>query len=192
VRDLLASPKTFSELRHGLPRISTDVLVARLRELEHAGVIQRLVPPGPQDPLRYELTEYGNELDEITLKLGRWGARLLGEPRPEEIVTTSSLIIAMRATFQQSAAAGLTVSYEIRMGEIVFHLLIDDGALKALPGPMPHADLRMEPGMALKGLMSGEISPADADENGIVYIGDPALLAKFAQLFRIVGAPSRD
>ena len=78
VRDLMASPKSFSELRHGLPRISTDVLVARLREMEHAGVIQRLVPPGPQDPVRYELTEYGNELDEITLRLGRWGARQIG------------------------------------------------------------------------------------------------------------------
>jgi DNA-binding HxlR family transcriptional regulator len=192
VRDLLSGPKSFSELRNGLPRISTDVLVARLREMEHSGVVQRLVPPGRQDPVRYELTEYGAELDEITLKLGVWGARLLGAPRPDEIVTTSSLIIAMRATFQQAAAAGLTASYEIRMGEIVFHLKIDDGALKALPGPLPDADLRMEPGMALKGLMSGEISAAEAEDNGVVYTGDPALLAKFTELFHIVGAPARD
>ena len=191
VRDLLSGPKSFSELRHGLPRISTDVLVARLREMEYAGVVQRLVPPGQQDPVRYELTEYGEELDDITLKLGLWGARLLGEPRPEEIVTTSSLIIAMRATFHQPAAVGLTVSYEIRMGEIIFHLKIDNGALKALPGPMPDADLRMEPGMGLKGLLSGEISPAEAADHGIVYTGDPALLEKFTQLFRIVGPPER-
>lgn len=190
VRDLLVAAKSFSELRHGLPRVSTDVLIARLRELEHAGVIQRLVPPGPQDPVRYELTEYGTELDEITLKLGLWGARLLGEPRPEEIVTTSSLIMAMRATFQQSAAAGVRVSYEIRMGEIVFHLKIDDGALTATPGPLPGADMRIEPGRALKDLLTGDVTPAQAKQNGVVSTGDPALLRKFVQLFRIVAPAS--
>ena len=34
-----------SELRQGLPRISTDILFARLREMEHAGVIQRKMSP---------------------------------------------------------------------------------------------------------------------------------------------------
>jgi DNA-binding HxlR family transcriptional regulator len=186
VRDLLVGPRTFSELRHGLPRIATDVLSARLREMEQAGVLRRRMPAEPDGPIRYELTEYGAELDDITLKLGQWGARLLGTPRPEEIVTTSSLIMAMRATFQQAAAAGVTASYEIRIGEVLFHLKIDDGALQAAAGPLADADLRLEPGWALKGLMSGEIGPADAAANGVVFTGDPALLAMFTQLFRIV------
>lgn len=191
VRDLLVSPKSFSELRQGLPRISTDILFARLREMEHAGVIQRTVPATPDGNVLYELTEYGAELDDITLRLGQWGARLLGAPRPEEIVTTSSLIMAMRATFQQDAAAGLKASYELRIGEIVFHLMIDDGALQAVAGPLADADLHLEPGRALKGLMSGEISLANAADHGVVYSGDPALLTKFTQVFRIVG-PGQD
>jgi len=186
VRDLLVSPKSFSELRQGLPRISTDVLSSRLREMEHAGVIQRKMPEQPEGTMLYELTEYGAELDDITLRLGQWGARLLGAPRPEEIVTTSSLIMAMRATFQQEAAVGVTASYEIRVGDIVFHLTVSDGALQAAGGPLADADLRLEPGAALKGLMSGEIAPADAEANGVVYSGDSALLTKFTEMFRIV------
>src|SRR6266567_3633747 len=166
VRDLLVAPKSFTELRQGLPRISTDVLFARLREMEHAGVIQRSMPAQPEGSVLYELTEYGAELDDITLRLGQWGARLLDSPRPEEIVTTSSLIMAMRATFQQDAA----------------------GALQASAGPLPDADLSLEPGQALLGLMSGKISPAEAVENGVVYTGDFALLVKFTEIFRVLGS----
>ena len=34
VRDLVLGPKRFTDLRRGLPRIPTNVLSARLRELE--------------------------------------------------------------------------------------------------------------------------------------------------------------
>ncbi|HEY3609911.1 MAG TPA: helix-turn-helix domain-containing protein [Pseudonocardiaceae bacterium] len=189
VRDLLVSAKSFAELREGLPRITTDILHARLREMEHSGVVRRKVSPRPAEPVLYELTEFGAQLDDITLRLGQWGARLLGTPRPEEIVTTSSLIMAMRATFQQQAAAGVLASFELRIGEIVFHLKVADGALQAVAGPLADADLHLEPGMALKGLMSGEISPADAAAHGVVYTGDPALLARFTEIFHIVGTP---
>lgn len=186
VRDLLVGPKSFSELRHGLPRISTDVLSTRLREMEHAGVVRRVMPDQPEGAVRYTLTEYGAELDGITLKLGLWGARLLGTPRPDEIVTTSSLIIAMRATFQSKVAADFRGSFEIRIGEIVFHLKVADGKLDARPGPLATADLRIEPGTAMRGLLAGEITPDNAASHGIVYTGDPALLARFTEIFRIV------
>src|ERR671935_230838 len=38
VRDLLLGPKRFTDLRRGLPRIGTNVLAARLQELERNGV----------------------------------------------------------------------------------------------------------------------------------------------------------
>ena len=37
VRDLLTGPKRFSELQEGLPGVPTNVLTARLRELEDEG-----------------------------------------------------------------------------------------------------------------------------------------------------------
>jgi DNA-binding HxlR family transcriptional regulator len=37
VRELLTGPKRFTELEHGLPGIPTNVLSARLRELEEHG-----------------------------------------------------------------------------------------------------------------------------------------------------------
>src|SRR5262245_46098758 len=87
VRDLLVGPKRFTDLRRGLPRIPTNVLAARLQELEASGVVQRRVLPRPASGVVYALTDYGSELEGIVLRLGRWGAQSLGERRPGEIVT---------------------------------------------------------------------------------------------------------
>lgn len=47
VRDLLVSPRRFTELHRGLAGIPTNVLTARLKELEEAGVVRRRLLPRP-------------------------------------------------------------------------------------------------------------------------------------------------
>lgn len=188
IRNLLVEPKRVADLQNGLPRIPADILAARLREFERAGLVRRTVAPPPDEAIQYELTDYGRELDEIVLSIGRWGARMLGDPRPEEIVTTDSLVMAMRATFQREAAKGVTVSYQMKIGEVVLHMRVDDGELTVGAGPLPDADLVFEPGMALKGMMNGHMTGAEALESGEVTIdGDPVLLDLFGRLFRIPG-----
>jgi DNA-binding HxlR family transcriptional regulator len=183
VRDLLVSPKRVDELRSGLPSMPDYVLSARLRELSGAGIVQALPADGV---VVYELTEHGRRLDDLVLRLGRWGARLLGEPRPWEIVTTDSLVMAMRAIFQPDAARGVRVGYEIHVGEIVLHTRVDDGVLRAGAGPLPGADLILAPGTVLKQLLSGELRPAEALARGSIRItGDTRLLELFTQLFRL-------
>jgi DNA-binding HxlR family transcriptional regulator len=190
IRDLLVDPKRVIDLQVGLPRIPADILASRLREFERAGVVRRKVSPMPDDSVQYELTQYGLELDDIILQVGRWGARMLGDPRPEEIVTTSSLIMAMRATFQAPASLGVHVSYELHVGEIVLHMRVNDGNLQVGAGPLPGADFTFEPGQSLKSMMAGEISAADAiADGGVQMTGDPALLELFTQLFHITDAP---
>src|SRR3954451_22104697 len=75
VRDLLVGPKRYTDLRAGLPKIPTNVLATRLKELESAGLVERRVQPRRSGAIVYELTPYGLELDMVVLALGRWGAR---------------------------------------------------------------------------------------------------------------------
>jgi DNA-binding HxlR family transcriptional regulator len=186
IRDLLVSPKRFTDLRNGLPRIPTNILSARLKELEEAGVVQRRVLPRPSNAVVYELTEYGAELDGVVLALGRWGARALGDPGPEDIVTEDSMTMAMRSTFDPEAAAGRDASYELRLGNVVLSLNIENGSLEVRPGSQPANDLVIETGPEIKALMAGEISPDDALADGIVRVtGDPGLLKQFAETFHI-------
>jgi len=192
VRDLILGPKRFTELRQGLPRIPSNILSARLKELEESGIVRRRVLPRPASGVVYELTPYGAELEEALLLFGRWGARSLGDPQPDDIVTGDSLVLALRATFEPEAAArDGDVSYELSVGPVIVHAAVRDGVLAAAEGTLPEADLRIDAGPLLKYLMSGEVSPADALASGSVHIeGDPVLLDRFVELFRIgAGAP---
>lgn len=186
VRDLLVGPKRYTDLRQGLPRIPTNILSSRLKELEQTGVVQRTVLPRPSGSVVYELTEYGAGLQDAVLALGRWGARSLGDPRPDEVVTADSLIMALRTTFQPRAAVGQRIGYELRAGDAVLHAQVDDGTVRVGEGPLPDADLVIEAGPVLRALMDREIEPAEAIANGSVrVIGEERLLGTFVELFRI-------
>ena len=190
VRDLLLGPKRFTELRRGLPRIPSNVLSARLRELEQTGIVRRRLLPRPQTGVVYELTEYGSELEDVVLRLGLWGARSLAEPRPDDIVTADSLMLALRATFRPEAARGLRATYELRLGEIVLHARVGKGTLEVAGGPQPDADLVLETDLTLRLLMNGELSPAEAVKSGRVRLsGNRELLERFVEIFQIPPAP---
>ena len=62
VRELLAGPKRYTDLRAGLPGLATDLLATRLRELQEAGVVDRHEVPPPTPATVYELTERGRAL----------------------------------------------------------------------------------------------------------------------------------
>jgi DNA-binding HxlR family transcriptional regulator len=190
VRDLLVSPKRFTDLHSGLPGIPTNVLTSRLKELEEAGIVRRRVLPRPERAVVYELTEYGSELEESVVALGRWGAKSLGDPRPSETITPDSLVTALRSTFRPEAAGDLRVGYELRVGPIVLHARVEAGTVQVAQGALPSADLVIESGPAIRALMAGEMSPADAIKSGSVAIrGDRRLLKRFAEIFRIDAMP---
>lgn len=186
VRDLLVAPKRFTDLQRGLPGIPSNVLTARLKELEHWGVVHRRVLPRPEGSVVYELTEYGRELEEAVVLFGRWGAKSLGVPRPDEVITTDSMVMALRSTFRPASADGLRASYELRLGEVIVHARVHDATVDVGAGELAGADLSIEAGPAIRALMAGEIAPHDAIATGAVRIkGKPQLLARFAEIFRI-------
>jgi DNA-binding HxlR family transcriptional regulator len=77
---LLAGPRRFGELAELLPGIAPNVLTARLRQLERAGLLHGR--PYQRRPVRFEyaLTETGRALADALAVLGAWGALLDGTP----------------------------------------------------------------------------------------------------------------
>lgn len=186
VRDLIVGPRRFTDLRHGLPRIPTNILTARLNELEHAGVVHRRAQPRPDSFVVYELTGYGRQLEGIVLALCRWGAQSLGEPGPNDVLTADALTIALRTTFRPDSARRPRTVFELRTGDAVLTVIVDRGRLGIEPGPAARPDLTIETGPRLRAIMAGELTPAQAVESGAVRLtGDPALLATFADTFRL-------
>lgn len=82
VTELLDGPKRYSDLAGALG-IGTNILAARLRELEAAGLVSKRRLPPPAASMVYELTEYGAALKPVLHELAHWGARSLGPPTVE-------------------------------------------------------------------------------------------------------------
>lgn len=187
VRDLLVGPRRYTDLKAGLPRVPTNILSTRLKELQESGVIRR-VPI--QRSIVYELTDFGRELDDIVLALGRWGSRALGEPEPGDIITSDSMTIALRSAFGADASAGVPeTTYRMRIGDVDLTVRVDGAALRITSRNTADAavDLEFSTGAGIHRLISGGVTAAEALERDIVRIlaGDPRLLERFADTFRV-------
>ncbi|MBB5856031.1 winged helix-turn-helix transcriptional regulator [Amycolatopsis umgeniensis] len=194
IRDLVLGPKRYDELQQGLPKIPTSILSTRLNELERHGVVQRRVLSQLDAGVVYELTEYGNDLDQILLQLGLWGARSLTDPAADDLFTLDAAILSLYTTFQPDAARGVECSFELHYGDqMIVHAVVEDGAMTAGEGPHPDPDIVIEPrGPVMLKLLNGELAAESALTCGAVAVkGDPARLELFTRLFHIPSAPSK-
>lgn len=66
----------FTDLRRAIPKVSANILTARLRELEAAGLIERSTLPPPASVQVYTLTPLAGELAPALDHLARWKERL--------------------------------------------------------------------------------------------------------------------
>ena len=67
IREFIAGGKRFGDLQKGLPKISPSLLSSRLKQLDHAGVIEKI------GVKTYQLTEAGLALQPVIELLGAWG-----------------------------------------------------------------------------------------------------------------------
>lgn len=79
IRVLLGGRARYHELRDAIPDISDRMLAERLRELEHEGVIDRVVVPETPVRVEYELTERGRALEPVVRAIASWAERWLPE-----------------------------------------------------------------------------------------------------------------
>ena len=73
IRNLLARPWRFNELKKDLEGISQKVLTDSLRSMEADGIITRTVYPEVPPRVEYALTELGKSLKPILESMQAWG-----------------------------------------------------------------------------------------------------------------------
>ena len=187
VRELLAGPKRYTDLVHGLPGIGTNILAARLRDLEEAGVVRKRKLPPPAASTVYELTEYGAELNESLYALARWGARTLGPPKPGDELEPDWGLNAIPALFDAAAARDLDATWVLEVGDDVFTARIADSSVRASCGPAEDADAVIKLDLeTFYWLVVGELDPEEALASGRATVdGDPAVLEQFVRVLNI-------
>jgi DNA-binding HxlR family transcriptional regulator len=187
VRELLHGPKRYTDLHDGLPGIGTNILAARLRELEGGGIVRKRKLPAPAASTVYELTEYGAELEEVVYALARWGARTLGPPGPDDELYVEWGVNALPALFSHEAARGLTEAYVLRIEGDVFSARVDNGHLHVSIGAVEDPDVVIETDMATFFRLTGqELSAAEALEQGLVAVeGDRTAFERCFEVFSL-------
>ncbi|GAA1238705.1 hypothetical protein GCM10009665_31230 [Kitasatospora nipponensis] len=116
VRELLGGPRRYTDLHADLPGVSTDILAARLKQLEAEGLVERRRLERPANATVYQLTGRGDELRVVIAALGAWGLGALGEQRPTDAVrghwVTAAPAEAAGATAEAAPtdAAGVTAA----------------------------------------------------------------------------------
>jgi DNA-binding HxlR family transcriptional regulator len=187
VRELLHGPKRYTDLQDGLPGIGTNILAARLRDLEGVGVVHKRKLPPPAASTVYELTEYGAELEEVFYALARWGARTLGPPGPEDELYPEWGLNALPALFWPDAARGLTETYVLRIDGDVFSAQVENGHLHASLGAVESADVVVETDMETFFKLAGrELFAPDALAQGLVAVeGDLKAFERCFEVFNL-------
>lgn len=171
VRELVLGPKRFTDLVEGLPGIGTNILSARLKELEAAGVVtrERLAPPAASKV--YELTEWGRELEDVVLGLGRWGAKSPTFGGAEMVARPEWTVLALKAMFRPQSAADAPATAELRFGEEAYALTIADGKLDIRHGADRHPELVVSLDVrTLAGILLGRVDPKQALATGAVTV----------------------
>lgn len=72
--------RRFAEIRDILPGVSEKVLAAQLRELEHDGVVIRLVTETVPPRVDYMLSDAGKDLVTVMEAMCGWATKYLGVP----------------------------------------------------------------------------------------------------------------
>jgi len=194
VRDLLVGPRRYTDLKNGLPRIPTNILSTRLKELQEGGVVRRV--PLKNCGLVYELTAYGQALEPIMLAIGRWGFQSMGDPQEGDVVTPDSLTMALRTAFRPEQA--VDVDYELHVGDVALRARVRGRALRvaqiapaapsvAAGAPADDPDVVLVAGPGIRRLIAGELTAAEAIAEDVVAVvrGEESLLDSFASTFHI-------
>jgi DNA-binding HxlR family transcriptional regulator len=189
VRDLLVGPRRYGELAAGLPRIPSNILATRLKELQAAGILRR----APRSRvIVYELTPYGRELEPVVLALGAWGFKAMRDPREEQIITPDSMTMDLRTAFRADVAARLpATAYSARFGSAELLVRVDGSALAVTRGDVSDGDALVDvafaAGPGIHRLISGELAPDRAIATGAVEVlrGRGELLDRFASTFHL-------
>jgi len=179
VRELLLRGSCrYTDLRDGLPGIATNLLAARLRDLEGAGVLRRVDAPPPVATTVYELTSRGSDLAPVLHALGTWGGELMAQPQGADEFRSHWLAFPI-SRLTDSTPDGPLVTIEIRTGDQPLIVQTIDGGVRVRPGTAEDPDVVLAgPPDAVIGVLQSRLGIADARRRGLRIEGDMAAIRR--------------
>ncbi len=178
IRELLLGPRRYNQLLDNLAGIGTNLLAARLRAMEDAGLITRVSLEG--EIKAYQLTPVGHELEAVVNSLIRWGLRLAVEPVSGALRRSEWDIVALNALLQE-AAPDVPGVFQLMVDGTGFVIEIADGRIDTRMGQAPRADATISVDTATgQAMAKGQIDLRELQESGRVQLtGNKTLALRF-------------
>jgi DNA-binding HxlR family transcriptional regulator len=179
VRELLVGPARYGQLQAGLPGIATNLLAARLRELEEAGVIERQLDTG-SNGVTYALTPWGYELRGAVAALVNWSKPLMISGPQNDSFQPHWLVVALESLLQHKRTKSPT-AVGVEVDGATFAVRIDQtgpSVTNVDANQLPDNVFRAEP-MVVLGLAAGLLTVEQAISAGDLHGDAHGLAAVF-------------
>ncbi len=176
IRDLLVAPRRFRDLLQSQKGIGTNLLAARLKELESAGLIERRTEDGGVHS--YALTQSGIALEPAVLALVRWGLAHGPKNQPGDHHQDDWDLVALKALFQSQRAGDLLLTVQFETDGLTGWMAIAGGVVTIGLGRVPDADL------VIDGTI-GELFVASENPETLLTAGSPEMLKRYMSVFAL-------
>ena len=135
LRELLAGPRRYSDLRAELPGIATNLLAERLKELEIAGLVDRAELPPPIARTVYTLSDAGwQRVLPVLQSIARFGLDRLDSIDGGPVSPLLGFLALVVVPFDPIKAAGVNAAYRVEIDGRRFEFAVDQGRLTAPRG----------------------------------------------------------
>lgn len=159
VRELLVSPRTFSQIQNCLPGCSPNLLASRLKEMSKNRLIeQRSESSSPRE--LYHLTKLGWDLHEAVESLIRWGGNFIPQKKHLSEMRPHWLEIAVPALLRPKLKKGVNYKIQFIVEGHAFAVSAHHRDLDVIKNTTENADCTLNlPYQKLLALLSGMLSP---------------------------------
>ena len=180
VRNLILGPLRYGDLQRGLPGITTNLLAKRLKEMEAAGLVERVRRASGDSAFAYQLTDLGRGLEPAIHALGSWGFRQAGPPGGADRTDLDWLFVALRRRY----LGGRPLVAELVADQVPYTFAMQPASADITRGSAAGAGLRVRgAGAAIAELFLQAIP--DRQPAGIeIVTGDWAMLKQLVMAFR--------
>lgn len=135
IRDLIVGPRRFRELMKSLKGMGTNLLTARLKELQNEGLIEH------NQSNAYILTERGIALEPVLFALIRWTMANRPQPYQGSHHMDEWDLVALKALFQPNQAKDLSVRIQFKTDQFYAWTVIDKQEMTLGIGEIDQTDI---------------------------------------------------
>lgn len=139
VRDLILGPRRYSDILRALPGITTNLLAKRLREMEDAGLLEKIQTGSADGAQAYRLTELGLGLESVVQALAAWGWHGMDAPRKGELKQFEWVLGVLRPRYK----GGVSLRAELVADGVPYRLVLEPSRAEISRGEVSSPDIRL-------------------------------------------------